>query len=190
VSKLSIWKLLEIQQHQERVQWLHAVTILGLSSGTFQRCMGICEMTLILVEEVTRHSIHAVFQNSAMFHYSIWFSYVQLIEVANCICVFSDSFSTAIGIVNSSALVSGMGTTLFPATIENVHVDVDWNNECFWGVIYWQSMHTAKNELLLQILATYYSIVTRIAPQFYIWFSIEEACRLCTAFSVTLQCDH
>jgi len=45
--------------------------ILGLSSGTFQRCMGICDMTLILMEEVTRHSIHAVFQNSAMFHYSI-----------------------------------------------------------------------------------------------------------------------
>ena len=133
MSKLSIWKLLEMQQHQERV-WLHAVTILGLSSGTFQRCMGICDMTLILVEEVTRHSIHAVFQNSAMFHYSIWFSYVQLIEVANCICVFSDSFSTVIGIVNSSALVSGMGTTLFPATIENVHVDVQTGTMNVFGV--------------------------------------------------------
>ena len=62
--------------------------------------------------------------------YSIRFSSVQLIEVTNCI--FRESFGTAVGVVNSTALVSGNNYSSNCRKCSGVRC----NNICFGGGIY------------------------------------------------------
>ena len=66
------------------------------------------------------------------FHYSIRFSSVQLIEVTNC--VFRENVGTAVGIVNSTALVSRNNT--FSSNCRKCSGGCTWNNRCLGGGIY------------------------------------------------------
>ena len=74
-----------------------------------------------------------IFQyRSVQLHYSIRFWSVQLVEVTNC--VFRESFGTAVGIVNSTALVSRNNT--FSSNCRKCSGGCRRNNICLGGGIY------------------------------------------------------